>query len=142
MVAAVVAVVIGPVMVFLVRLATNMSMERLSWLAALIMWIAVAAVHALLTWFAFAGRSGADLAEAAARVNPRRARRRRHTWPLFRAMFVADAPAFSVTMALCALTGVGTLVLDKELSTSMLLVGTGVVLVAVSWLDVVIMYAL
>lgn len=136
---------VGALGVLLLNWRTDLAEERLTWLVTLSIWSLMALVHGLATWYAFAGRAGADLAAAAARVNPGhtlRGWRGWRSWPVLRWFFrVEDAPAWSVTLAACAFTGVGVLVLDKELSSSWILIGFGVLLVAVSWVNVVIMYA-
>ncbi len=145
-VATIFAVVLAVALVTTFNIQEPDAIERSTWLITLAVWVGLSLVHALLTGYAFTGRAGADLAAAGRRVNPPRTGRRRtgwRTWPIVRHLFrVEDAPSFSVTLALCALVGVGGLALEADLRKSQALVAVGMVLVVVSWLNVVVMYAL
>lgn len=101
-------------------------------------WIAFSGVHAVLSWAAYRNRSGEDLRRILAAdpgVRDTEASLAR------KLLLMSGTHSFAFSAAVMALFGIMVLVVFPELRRDALLLGVGAGLVAASWVDVSITYA-
>lgn len=124
-------------------LLTDRSVTEAFWQSILWGWTTFALAHSMMTWLAFRGLAGAELIEAVEFEE----RNRRTATGLMRRGWVRwmtgseGAPSWSVQLSLMALIGLGALLLNSSLRTPVLMI-SGALLVAASWVNVWVMYAL
>lgn len=141
-------VAVIPTMVITFTLSTVMGFTsrgdvwQTMWQATLWGWASFAAAHALLTWVAFRGRTGSDLA-AAVGLEEQRRRRAKGLMSIGWVRWLAgseSAPSWSVQLSLMALVGTGALLVNSSLRTPLLMLSAAL-LVAASWVNVWMMFA-
>ena len=138
-----IVVVVAVVVTLVLVLASGFGRESMSsrswaWLRSLAIWAGFAGVHARLTWHTFGRLTGARLAAGVRYERRKMARRSRLSRWLWTG---GDSPSYAVSMAGLALIGVIALMANGDLRQDANVQIAAAALVAMSWLDVLVTYA-
>jgi uncharacterized membrane protein len=109
-------------------------------LGLIVAWALFTTVHTVLTWLAFRGLHG-DRLRRAVRALAGRGRRRSSLGRVLDRLLRDDAPSWSVQISVIALISVGALIVAPGLRQQPLVVGIGLAMVAASWVNMSMVYA-